>query len=111
MTPKFYRLTRDPGGAETLAGPFNAILKETEGSISLSWANLSVADFHASAVVDVPSQRSDVPWDAGFLFRQSADGTFRIAISSDGNWYFSVGSGPTTASGPIPSLATDAGAL
>ncbi len=106
---RFAALLESQADAETLAGPFNANLKETEGSISLSWANLAVADFHASAVVDVPSQQSDIPWDAGFIFRQSPQGTFRIAISADGNWYFSVGTDSPTDSGPIPTLVTDVG--
>jgi hypothetical protein len=106
----FASLLESQANAETLAGPFNANLKETEGSISLSWADLSVDNLHASAVVDVPSQESDLPWDAGFIFRQSPQGTFRIAISADGNWYFSVGTDSPTASGPISTLATNAGA-
>jgi hypothetical protein len=107
---KFAALLESQADAETLAGPFNANLKEAEGSISLSWADLSVADFHASAVVDVPTETADVPWDAGFIFRQSPQGTFRIAISADGNWYFSVGTDSPTATGPIASLTTNAGA-
>lgn len=106
----FASLLESQANAETLAGPFNANLKETEGSISLSWADLSVDNVHASAVVDVPSQESDIPWDAGFIFRQSPQGTFRIAVSADGNWYFSVGTDSPTASGPISTLATNAGA-
>jgi hypothetical protein len=106
----FAALLQSQANAETLAGPFNANLKETEGSISLSWSDLAVTDFHASAVVDVPAESSDVPWDAGFIFRQSPAGTFRIAISADGNWYFSIGTDSPTASGPISSLQTDAGA-
>jgi hypothetical protein len=107
---QFVALLESQADAETLAGPFNANLKETEGSISLSWADLQVADFHASAVVDVPEATSDIPWDAGFIFRQSPAGTFRIAISADGNWYFSVGTDSPTASGPISTLEADAGA-
>jgi hypothetical protein len=106
---RFAALLASQAEAATLAGPFTANLKETEEDIALSWANVTVADFHASATVDVPAEASDTPWDAGFFFREASDGGLRLAISSDGNWYFSAGSGSPSASGPIPTLVTTAG--
>jgi hypothetical protein len=90
-----------------IAGPFNAILREAVGALILSWADVNVADFHASATVTVPEQQSAVPWDTGFRFR----GDERVTISARGIWSYSVGVEAAAATGPVPNLVTTPGAV
>jgi hypothetical protein len=108
-TETFAALLQSQANAVPLAGPFNANLKEAEGIISVTWANLNVADFHASALVTVPEATSDVPWTAGFVFRFGPEGDSRVSVSSLGQWYYSVGSGGTAESGTVANLATNPG--
>lgn len=94
---------------EPLAGPFNANLTEEEGRIALSWADVELAGFHARATFSVPVTTSDIPWNAGFMFRASPAGTMRVAVDSDGNWFFAVGAASPTAVGSVSGLVTDPG--
>jgi hypothetical protein len=87
--------------ATPLAGPFSANLTEEQSRIALSWANVDVADFHARAVFTVPDSLSAVPWDAGFMFRDSPAGTLRVAIDAGGSWYFSTGTAGPSLFGPV----------
>jgi hypothetical protein len=95
--------------AEPLAGPFNANLTEEDDRVSLSWADVDLADFHAQATFTVPKTTSDTPWDIGFFFRASASGTLRVVVDSGGHWRFSVGSATPSASGIVSGLVTDPG--
>jgi hypothetical protein len=92
------------------AGPFTANLKEFQGQVGLSFANVNFVDFSASAVVDAPAESSDVPWNVGFQFRISPAGEFRVSVSSLETWYFSVGAGGPSTTGPISGLLTTPGA-
>ena len=90
-----------------LAGPYTANLTEEQGRISLAWADVELADFHARAVFAVPDAASDVPWDIGFMFRSSPDGTLRVAIDSLGNWYLSRGTGAPAVTGRLAGVVTE----
>lgn len=92
------------------AGPFTANLKEESGPIAVSWANVDLADFHATATFTVPNTTSEVPWDIGFMFRISDDGTLRVAVDQDGRWFASVGEGTPTATGIFTGLDAAPGA-
>jgi hypothetical protein len=95
--------------AVPLAGPFNANLLEEEGRISASWADVDVEDFHARGTFTVPASVSTVPWDIGFVFRNSPAGTIRVVVASTGAWYLAIGSAGPTASGPVANLVTEPG--
>ena len=86
------------------AGPFTANLKEESGPIAVSWANVDLADFHATAIFTVPDTTSEVPWDAGFMFRISDDGTLRVAVDQDGRWFASAGEGAPFSTGTLTGL-------
>jgi hypothetical protein len=82
--------------------------QESATVVDLAQANLSLMDFHASAVVTVPSEPTAVPWDTGLRFRYP-HGDFRVTVSSRGVWNFSVGVDAPSATGPVPNLVTTAG--
>lgn len=93
-----------------VAGPFTANLKEEAGQVAVSWANVDLADFHATATFTAPDTASDVPWDVGFLFRVSDDGTLRVAVDQESRWFVSVGEGAPTSSGTLSGLDATPGA-
>lgn len=96
--------------ATTLAGPFTANLKEETSRITQSWAGVDLADFHATALFDVPQMASDVPWEIGYTFRNSPAGPPRLTIDSLGNWYFSIGDQGPIQTGTLTGLETSVGA-
>jgi hypothetical protein len=93
-----------------VAGPFTANLKEEAGPIAVSWANVDLADFHATAVFTVPDTASEVPWDVGFMFRNSEAGTLRVTVAQGGTWYISTGEGTPTSTGTLSGLDATPGA-
>lgn len=92
------------------AGPYTANLKEEIGPIAVSWANVDLADFHATATFTVPDMASDVPWDIGFMFRVSDGGTLRVAVDQDSRWFASAGEGAPASSGTLTGLDATPGA-
>ena len=92
------------------AGPFTANLKEEAGPIAVSWANVDLADFHATATFSVPDTTAEVPWDIGFMFRNSDNGTLRVAVDQDGAWYASAGESAPTSTGTTSGLDVTPGA-
>lgn len=92
------------------AGPYTANLKEEAGPIAVSWANVDLADFHATATFTVPDATSEVPWDIGFMFRVSDDGTIRVAVDQDGAWFASVGEAAPFSTGSLTGLDAAPGA-
>lgn len=97
------------GQVAPLSGPFNANLKEAEGSIAFSWAGVNLADFHASATYGVPAAASATPWDIGFIFRTSPAGTLRIAVDSQSTVWLSIGASTPTNLGTVLGLSTTPG--
>lgn len=93
-----------------VAGPFTANLKEEPGPIAASWANVDLADFHATATFTVPDTTSDVPWDIGFMFRISPEGTLRVSVDQDGTWYASAGENAPASLGTVTGLDATPGA-
>ncbi len=92
------------------AGPFTANLKEESGPIAVSWANVSLADFHATATFTVPEATSEIPWDIGFMFRNSDAGTLRVAVDQDGAWFTSAGESAPSSTGTFTNLDATPGA-
>ncbi|MFN8675250.1 MAG: hypothetical protein U0Z70_02615 [Thermomicrobiales bacterium] len=106
----FAYLIEAQSGISPVAGPFTANLKEEVGPIAVSWANVDLADFHATATFTVPDTASDVPWDIGFMFRVSNDGTLRVAVDQDSRWFASVGEAAPASSGTLTNLDATPGA-
>ena len=106
----FAYLVEAQSGIPPVAGPFTANLKEDVGPIAVTWANVNLSDFHATATFAVPDTSSDVPWDIGFMFRNSGDGTFRVAVDQGGTWYASVGENAPASSGKLTGLDATPGA-
>lgn len=93
-----------------VAGPFTANLKEEAGPIAVSWANVNLADFHATATFTVPATTAEVPWDIGFMFRNSESGTLRVAVDQNGAWYAAAGESAPSSSGTIAGIDVKPGA-
>ena len=106
----FAYLIEAQSGISPVAGPFTANLKEEVGPIAVSWANVDLADFHATATFTAPDKASDVPWDIGFMFRVSNDGTLRVAVDQDSRWFASVGEAAPASSGTLTNLDATPGA-
>ncbi len=74
-----------------LFGPKSGNLSHSEDSdIETLSANISVRDFVAEARFYNPYDRTVREWDYGFGFRSTTGGNrnYRIAVESDGDWYF-----------------------
>jgi hypothetical protein len=106
----FTFLVEAQAGVPPVAGPFTANLKEESGPIAVSWANVDLIDFHATSTFTVPDTESEVPWDIGFMFRVSDDGTLRVAVDQDGRWFASVGEGAPSSTGTLTGLGVTPGA-
>ena len=96
-------------GVAPLAGPFTANLRETTGLVPIAWAAVDVADFHASATVEVPESTSGVPWNTGFMFDATPAGTLRLVVDSQGQVFFSTGANAPTVVGQADNLRTTPG--
>lgn len=105
---RFHALLAAQRQVAPLAGPFRANLKESATGIDIAFANVDLADFHASAVVTVPLQTSTVPWDTGFRFRVPQSDV-RVTVSSLGVWNLAIGVAAPSATGPAPNLVTTPG--
>jgi hypothetical protein len=106
----FASVLASQAAAAPLAGPYSANLMETEASIAASWANVSLTDFHAQATFDVPTATAATPWDIGFIFLSNPTGSLRIAVDSNGNGWYAIGSGtPENISIPAEAVNTSAG--
>ena len=106
----FANLLAAQAQAAPIAGPFTANLKEESDRVSQSWAGVNIDAFHARATFVVPQAAgSQTPWDVGFSFLTSPNGTARLAIDSLGNWYYSVGTGGPSDRGTVSNVVTDPG--
>lgn len=81
------------GAAEgtLLAGPTDFTLIQEDGLLSVSVAGVDVADFVAHGAFTNPAE-DDAGWDYGFQFRTTGtNDDYRIFVTSEGTWNFSVG--------------------
>jgi hypothetical protein len=67
---------------------------------------LQVADFVASASFTVPEAEG---WSAGYAFRETADNSALLLISSNGAWMLTAGTEQVRAAGLVEALNTGAG--
>jgi hypothetical protein len=94
---------------EPISGPYNAILREVAGVVMVAWADVNLAEFHASGTAEVPADAGGVAWDVGFMFGTSPSGTLRIAVDAQRQVFFSVGAGGPAVVGQASGLRTNPG--
>lgn len=97
--------------ATPLAGPSAADLTQAAGVLTVYKSGLDVADFMAHAVFTNPDIVDGVGWDYGFQFHTTGNnGDFRIFVTSDGVWNFSIGTETPRQSAVAPGLDVTPGA-
>lgn len=78
--------------APALAGPISSALVQQADILSVNRAGVDVGDFVAHAAFVNPPTTDGVGWDYGFQFRTTGNNDdFRIFVTSEGTWNFSVG--------------------
>ena len=96
----------------SVAGPFYGSLEQGEGMITRVNAAVMASDFSATATFFNPTAATNVPWEFGFAFRETADqqAIQQILLVSTGTWYYAAWPNPTSASGPAPAFDASPGA-
>jgi hypothetical protein len=94
---------------DPLSGPYTALLREVTGVVTVAWADVNLTEFHASATAEVPSDAAGVPWNVGYMFGASANGSLRVAVDSLEQVYVSAGAGGPTVVGEASGLRTSPG--
>jgi hypothetical protein len=86
-----------------LAGPNALDLEQAPGVLTVYKAGLDVADFVAHAEFVNPEIVDGVGWDYGFQFRTTGNNEdFRVFVTSDGMWNFSIGTSTPSQSAVVP---------
>ena len=92
------------------AGPLSGDLLLEEETIDYSIANVYMRDFYAHALFTNPYPAAEHPWDIGIGFRDpGVQRAFRLVVSSDGEWFLSIGAEPFRVSGQGVQVNTEAG--
>jgi hypothetical protein len=95
-----------------LAGPNALELEQTAGVLTVYKAGLDVADFVAHAEFTNPEVVDGVGWDYGFQFRTTGNNDdFRVFVTSDGMWNFSVGATTPSQSAVVPGFDSSPGVI
>ena len=95
-----------------LAGPNALDLEQTAGVLTVYKAGLDVADFVAHAEFVNPEVVEGVGWDYGFQFRTTGNNDdFRVFVTSDGMWNFSIGATTPSQSAVAPGFDTTPGVV
>ncbi len=86
-----------------LAGPNALELEQATGVLTVYKAGLDVTDFVAHAEFVNPEVVEGVGWDYGFQFRTTGNNEdFRVFVTSDGMWNFSIGTATPSQSAVAP---------
>jgi hypothetical protein len=95
-----------------LAGPNALDLEQATGVLTVYKAGLDVADFVAHAEFVNPEVVEGVGWDYGFQFRTTGNNEdFRLFVTSDGMWNFSIGTATPSQSAVAPGFDTTPGVV
>jgi len=98
--------------APALAGPISGALVQQTDILSVNRAGVDVGDFVAHAAFVNPAITDGVGWDYGFQFRTTGNNDdFRIFVTSEGTWNFSVGVESPQQTVVAPSLDVADGAV
>lgn len=95
-----------------LAGPNALDLEQATGVLTVYKAGLDVADFVAHAEFMNPEVVDGTGWDYGFQFRTTGNNEdFRVFVTSDGMWNFSIGTATPSQSAVAPVFDTTPGVV
>ena len=95
-----------------LAGPNTLDLEQTAGVLTVYKAGLDISDFVAHAEFLNPDVVDGVGWDYGFQFRTTGNNEdFRVFVTSDGMWNFSIGTATPSQSAVAPGFDTTPGVV
>ncbi len=97
--------------AVRVAGPLSGSITEDASTLFVTYAEVLLADFYATASFTVPTDVS-APWDIIFGFRsEPVNGDeYRFVVGSDGTWRLTYGlNQPWIATGTVTNLATTPG--
>lgn len=98
--------------APVLAGPIVGSLVQQTDLLSVNRAGVDVADFVAHAAFVNPATTDGVGWDYGFQFRTTGNNDdYRIFVTSEGTWNFSVGVEPPQQTVVAPAIDVTDGAI
>lgn len=93
-----------------LSGPYEFVLEQAPGVLTVFRAGIDVPDFVAHAVFVNPETDDGVAWDYGFQFRTTGNNEdFRIFAVSTGTWNFSIGTNVPEQTVAAPNLKTKPG--
>ena len=95
-----------------LAGPNALDLAQASGVLTVYKAGIDVADFVAHAEFVNPEVVEGIGWDYGFQFRTTGNNEdFRVFVTSDGMWNFSIGATTPSQSAVAPGFDTTPGVV
>lgn len=95
-----------------LAGPNALDLVQASGVLTVYKAGIDVADFVAHAEFVNPEVVEGIGWDYGFQFRTTGNNEdFRVFVTSDGMWNFSIGATTPSQSAVAPGFDTTPGVV
>ncbi|MDQ2653494.1 MAG: hypothetical protein M3Z20_10700, partial [Chloroflexota bacterium] len=95
-----------------LAGPNALDLEQAAGVLTVYKAGLDVTDFVAHAEFVNPEVVEGVGWDYGFQFRTTGNNEdFRLFVTSDGMWNFSIGTATPSQSAVAPGFDSTPGVV
>lgn len=95
-----------------LAGPNALDLEQAAGVLTVYKAGLNVADFVAHAEFVNPEIVDGTGWDYGFQFHTTGNNEdFRVFVTSDGMWNFSIGTATPSQSAVAPGFDTTPGVV
>lgn len=93
-----------------LAGPNALDLEQAAGVLTVYKAGLDLTDFVAHAEFVNPEVVDGTGWDYGFQFRTTGNNEdFRVFVTSDGMWNFSIGATTPSQSAVAPGFDTTPG--
>lgn len=93
-----------------LSGPNALDLEQTPGVLTVYKAGLNVANFVAHATFVNPEAVDSIGWDYGFQFRTTGNNEdFRVFVTSDGMWNFSIGTATPSQSAVAPGFDSEPG--
>ena len=98
--------------ATPLAGPNALDLAQASGVLTVYKAGIDVTDFVAHAEFVNPEVVDGIGWDYGFQFRTTGNNEdFRVFVTSDGMWNFSIGATTPSQSAVAPGFDTTPGVV
>jgi hypothetical protein len=106
---EFSQLRNQALASPSVGGPYGGTLPQEPGTINFASFGLSLTDAYLSVLFGNPTNTL-TPWDVGVSIRSAGgDEQIRLILTSNGEWYATVGSDAPYASGMITNFLTGPG--